>query len=115
MINYYLPDGSKISHNDFIASRGECYACGTPKDLTVHHCLFDDISKRGRKIKELQDVRNLMVLCRRCHVDKRLFKGYPVREAYWWKQCERYGQDKMIEWVISVPLLTRERYELLEE
>ena len=111
---YYLPDGSEISHNDFIRNK-VCYGCGASKDLTVHHCLFDDVKKRGRKIKELQSVFNLMALCRHCHVELRLFKGYGDRETYWWKQCERYGRDKMIEWVISVPLIEKEKYELLEE
>ena len=110
---YFLPDGTEISHADFLHGQ-VCYGCGIAKDLTVHHCLFDDVKKHGRKIRQLQDVRNLMPLCSDCHL-KRLHKGYKVRVKYWHEQCERYGRDKMVEWVKTVDLLTREKYELLEE
>ena len=114
MANYYH-DGSEISRDEFIAANPKCYGCGSIKDLTVHHCLFDDVKKHGKKIKELQDTRNLMTLCRRCHIEQRLYKGYDVRVKFWWVQCKRHGRDKMIEWVRSIDLITREKYELLEE
>jgi len=109
---YYLPDGTQIERAAFLLNQ-VCYGCGTHKDLTVHHCLFDDVKKRGKKIRQLQDVRNLMILCRHCHIDLRLYKGYGVRVKYWHAQCKRYGRDKMVEWVKTVDLITREKYELL--
>lgn len=115
-MEYYLPDNSKIDRNDFILLRGGCCeGCGSTKELTIHHMLIEDLKKKGKKIKELQYVMNLMVLCKHCHVDLRLYKGYDERVKYWWIQCKRYGHDKMVEWIKSVPLLTREKYELLDE
>ena len=112
MVNYYLLDGSEISHDAFLRNQ-VCYGCGTQKDLQVHHCLFDDVKKHRKKIKQLQDVRNLMILCRHCHIDLRLFKGYDDRKEFWYRQCEIYGHEKMLEWLSSVPLIEKERYDLL--
>lgn len=111
---YYNENGQELERWEFIQKRGCCESCGSIKNLTVHHCLFPDHKIRGKKLKELQYVFNLMVLCSHCHIDKRKYTGYKDRCLFWVIQCQRYGIEKMLEWYRSVPLAGKTRYDLVD-
>jgi len=112
-MKYYFQSGSSIERNGLIALRGGfCEGCGGQEELTVHHMLINDKLKKKKKIRELQHVYNLMILCKHCHVDRGGYKAWDLKVIWWYIQCGRYGYDIMMKWWKSVPLLTKDKYNL---
>ena len=112
-MKYYFQSGASIERNGFIALRGGfCEGCGGQEELTVHHMLINDKLKRKKKIRQLQHVYNLMILCKHSHVDKRGYKAWDLKVIWWYIQIGRYGYGTMMEWWKSVPLLTKDKYNL---
>jgi len=86
---------------DLIRSRGyKCEWCIIRPATDLHHALIG----RMKGKPELDVEENLMVACHRCHVGKELLDTQEVRLWFWNKQCERYGRDRMVEWVKNLPL-----------
>ena len=82
-----------------------CEFCGAVA-VDAHHAIIST-QKRSRKI--LNDPRNLVLVCRACHVNSE----DAIRQA-WGLLCERYGRDVMVEWVEGLDLLVKPRVEWLD-
>jgi len=82
-----------------------CENCGTKtsNDYQAHHCLFHRM--KGRP--ELDDDKNLMLVCQKCH---QFCNNYKIRCRFWAKQVRRYGIEKMVEWYNGVRVADKPRF-----
>jgi len=94
-----------ISAADLADKRSwRCEACGKPSQaLERHHCFVH----RMRSVPELDDERNLQLVCRDCH--REVANGYKNRCEFWQVQLKRYPDLR--EWWDNLPLLIKERFE----
>jgi len=60
--------------------------------------------------KELDDKRNIMLVCSACH-HSGIVNGFEARRWFWQRQCERYGQQAMQEFWEGVCLKAKERFD----
>ena len=94
-----------ISLTSLKSKRGEwCEWCKRRKAVHRHHCLVH----RMKGHPELDDERNLMLVCNKCH-DDGIVNNYFVRMIFWSKQLKRYPDLR--EWYAGLPLKEKENFE----
>lgn len=71
-----------------------------------HHCLFH----RMKSKPELDDPRNIMNVCHKCHASGEV-NSFEARRIFWQRQCAKYGEGNMRQWVDSLPLKVKERFD----
>ncbi len=97
--------------NEIIKKRGyRCEVCDSTDNLQLNHFLFGRRVIKGKRMKELDDERNFRVECARCHMEKRR-ATHEDKVDFWRLQCQRYGRENMIQWLQSIPIKAREKYE----
>ena len=86
-----------------IRERGAlCERCKTNPAIDAHHSCIN----RMKNIKELDDERNILLVCRTCHKP-----SWEFRVFAWETNCIRYGKQSMLEWLLSVPLKIKPNFE----
>lgn len=85
-----------------------CQCCGLRQAEEAHHCLY----RRMKGVAELNDVKNLQLVCRECHYITGKADSWENRVAFWEWACEYFGREQMIAWHQSLPLKIKERYEV---
>jgi hypothetical protein len=89
---------------DLVRERGTlCEWCETHPATERHHCLFH----RMKGHPELDDKRNLMIVCAQCHQSGEV-NGYFARCWFWRRQVARYGWEAMMEFYNGVKLKIKE-------
>mgnify|MGYP003479457653 FL=1 len=99
----------------FIHRRGYLCECGCGKlGHDAHHALIHNIKTKGRtKYPQLNDPRNLALVNHAEHINRKFDNRY-WREYFWRLNCERYGEEKMMEWVDSLPEKIKPRMDFIE-
>lgn len=88
--------------------------CGQPAH-DWHHCFIHNIKKRGRSVyPQLNDERNLVFVNHWEHVELRKFDTRHWREYFWRLNCERYGEERMMEWLNSLPEKIKPRMDFVK-
>lgn len=89
---------------EIIIERGRECDCGCGEQgHDLHHGLIHSMKRKGRsKYPILDDERNLFLVNHWQHI-ARMFDTREWRILFWKKQCERYGEPAMMEWVNSLP------------
>lgn len=95
-----------LQKKELIEERGyECEHCGGDPEH-AHHAIMN----RKKGVKELNDPRNLILVCRRCHKH-----GWEYRKRAWRINCERYGRKNMIDWLENIPLINKPTASAMEK
>lgn len=81
-----------------------CECCGFRPATEAHHCLIH----RARGIESLDDERNIELVCSVCHP---LCNAFAHRDAFWQIQVKRYGKESMEEWLDSLPLKVKPKFD----
>ena len=83
-----------------------CEWCEVHPATERHHCLL------GRDINnpELDNERNIGMVCRKCHSQWIGTGGRLVKESWWKIQCAKHGEADMQEWYSGLSLRTKERF-----
>lgn len=99
----------------FIQRRGYYCECGCGKmGQDAHHALIHHIKHKGKtKYKELNDPRNLILVNHLEHINRK-FDTRNWRQRFWQKQVERYGVERMNEWLESLPAKLKYRIDFVE-
>lgn len=84
-----------------------CQVCGIRQAEEAHHCLYG----RRKGVKELNDDRNLQLVCRECHKFSGKAKSFENKINFWRWACRYYGEDSMLEWHNSLPIKVKENYQ----
>jgi hypothetical protein len=97
--------GNMISVQDLAAMRGwKCECCGWPSmSLERHHVFLH----RMRRFPELDDERNIQLVCRDCHANTANCRDNRLK--FWKVQLVRYPDLR--EWYEDLPLKIKERFE----
>jgi len=97
--------GDLISVFDLVKKRGRlCEWCNARPAVHRHHCLIH----RMKRHPELDDERNLMLVCEECH-QSGIVNNYFARMMFWDKQLKRYPDLR--EWWSQLPLKSKENFE----
>lgn len=99
----------------FIQRRGYLCECGCGKrGEDAHHALIHNIKTKGKtKYRQLNDSRNLVLVNHAEHINRK-FDNRHWREYFWRLNCERYGEEKMMEWLNSLPEKIKPRMDFVE-
>jgi hypothetical protein len=97
---------SDIDAYSLAVKRGwACENCGRT-GCERHHGLF----RKDKRYPELDDELNYALVCHRCHT-RGICDSKEFRQAFYRRQCERYGREVVDAWVASLPL--KEKGEIL--
>lgn len=80
-----------------------CARCRLRPATDLHHALIG----RMKGHPELDVKENAELICKKCHQSP---GGYKAREQFWAKQCSRYGEKHMREWLDSLDLKVKPRF-----
>ena len=90
----------------FIEARGPmCEICGERPAEHRHHALYG----RAKRYPELNDERNIQIVCVVCHLYTGAADTWDNRMNFWLVQCDRYGKADMIAWHEGLPMKVKER------
>lgn len=84
---------------------GICEWCHDRPAVEKHHMLVH----RMKGVPELNNERNLLKVCRRCHESGQV-NSYFSRCYFWACQCDKYGYEDMMNWYSSLPLKIKEKF-----
>ncbi len=88
---------------DLLEERGPmCQICKLQGASELHHAIYG----RMKGVKELDDERNLLLVCQKCHSNV----SYATRRLAWHLNCVRYGEADMEMWHDELPLLSKENF-----
>lgn len=94
-----------ISISYLVSKRGSsCEWCGIHKATERHHCLIHKM--KGHP--ELDDERNLMLVCHECH-ESGMLNNRVAREWFWMRQSGIYPD--LITWYNGLDLKVKELFE----
>ena len=83
--------------------------CGNPAQ-EAHHCLYGNRKKAPKQLRDqLNDPRNLQLVCRECHKFTGKAKTYENKLKFWEWGCRFYGHDKMVRWHEELLLKVKEK------
>jgi hypothetical protein len=85
-----------------------CEYCGIRAATDGHHCLIH----RMKKFKELGLPQNIMWVCNQCHLHNGELNSWEFRVRFWDTQCDRYGKETMVEWLNTLPLKIKPKFEV---
>lgn len=57
----------KVAIEVYDRAKRKCEICGEINDLTIHHKDRKGRNRENKKLKQNNNIENLMVLCRKCH------------------------------------------------
>lgn len=99
---------------EFIESRRYFCECGCRQGgHDAHHVFIHNIKTKGKtKYPQLNDPRNLVLVNHDEHISRK-FDTMEWRLRFWEKQCKRYGEENMMEWVNSLPDKIKPRMDFL--
>jgi len=105
----------ETTKREILDERGTSCECGCWKQgHDLHHCFIHNIKQNGRsKYPELNDPRNLVLVNHDEHISRK-FDNKVWRQYFWEVQVDRYGYDKMMEWVNSLPAKIQGRIDFLK-
>jgi len=84
----------------------KCEWCEEREAKEKHHCLLN----RDKDNPELDDPRNIGMVCRECHGQWIGTGGRLVKESWWNIKCAKHGEAEMQEWYSGLSLRTKERF-----
>lgn len=88
---------------------GLCEWCLHNKIRKPAHQLHHALIGRMKGKPELDVEENAMLVCSECHYTGRV-EAREVAEWFWERQCVRYGEEHMREWLDGLPLKVKPRY-----
>ena len=89
--------------------RGQGCECGCGKlAQDAHHALIG----RRKKFPELDCPENIMLVNHDEHL-LRKFDNLEWRRYFWKRQCDRYGEDHMLEWIKSLSPKLKNRLDFI--
>ena len=84
----------------------KCEWCHARDAVDPHHCLIN----HDKNNHELDDPRNIGMVCRECHSQWIGTGGRLVKESWWKIQCTKFGEAEMQEWYSALNLIIKERF-----
>jgi len=95
----------------FIAERGTICECGECRERAedVHHALIG----RMKNHPELDAWENLVYVSHFEHVSLHKFNTLEWRKKFYRIQVERYGRERMMKWIASLPTKLKHRIDFL--
>jgi hypothetical protein len=89
---------------EILDERGTACECGCwQQGHDLHHCFIHNMKQGGKtKYPILNDPRNLVLVNHDEHIARK-FDNIEWRKYFWEVQVDRYGYDKMMEWVNALP------------
>ena len=98
--------------SELLAQRGQFCECGCNLYAhDAHHCFIPNLKRFSQY---LNDERNIVLVNHSQHI-ARIFDNREWRNKFWKRQVLRYGNDKMNEWIKSLPDKLRYRIDWLDK
>jgi hypothetical protein len=102
----------KVNKERLMQERGYICECCNDEPMTeLHHCIFH----RMKDHPELDCKENFQGVGERCHHRNGKANSYVNKVAFWAAQCERYGEDHMIEWLAGLDIKIKPRFERIND
>jgi hypothetical protein len=90
-----------------LKERGPLCECGCGQKWTdCHHMLIHRMA--GRSFLDCRE--NIMVLFHDCHMSGKKINGYKAQQSFWERQCARYGEEHMQNWLDRLPLKVKPKF-----
>lgn len=86
--------------SDLARKRGYLCDCGCNlRAEDRHHCFVPNL----KRFPQMDVEENIVLVSHWEHTDERKFDNPKWRQYFWIVQCNRYGEEHMIEWLASWP------------